>query len=68
MITPLPRNKRAKAPQPEGGAGGLVLPQRVEIKPPAMPVPFVQEPPSEREEPDTDGFVNNPFAQLEINH
>jgi translation initiation factor IF-3 len=67
MITPLPRNKRAKAPQPEGRAGGTVLPQRVEIKPLAVPVPIEQGPRPERDEPGTDGFVNNPFAQLEIN-
>jgi translation initiation factor IF-3 len=64
MITPLPRNKRAKAPQPEGGT---VPPQRVEIKPPAVPAPVEQGSRPAREEPGADAFVNNPFAQLEIN-
>ena len=66
MVTPLPRNKRAKAPQPEGGEGATAFPQRVEIKPPAVPVPIEQDRRLEAEEAGTDGFVNNPFAQLEI--
>jgi translation initiation factor IF-3 len=66
MVTPLPRNKRAKPPQSDGEAGATVLPQRVEIKPLAVPVPIEQAPRPEREEPSADGFVNNPFAQLEV--
>ena len=67
MITPLPRNKRAKAPQAEEGAGATELPPRVEIKPLAAPVPMERSPQPEREEPSPGGFVNNPFAELEVN-
>ena len=67
MISPLPRNKRAKAPQSEDGAGAPVLPQRVEIKPLAAPAPIERGPQPEQEESSPGGFVNNPFAQLEVN-
>jgi len=67
MITPLPRGKRAKAPQPQGVEGTTVFLQRVEIKPQALPAAIDRSPRPERKEPSTDGFVNNPFAQLEIN-
>jgi translation initiation factor IF-3 len=66
MISPLPRNKRAKAPQSKGGAGAAVLPQRVEIKPLAAPAPIERGPQPGQEESSPGGFVNNPFAQLEV--
>jgi len=69
MITPLPRNKRAKAvPQTEGG-GMHVTPQpRFEPRPAAVPVPIERPPRPQPVGTGSDGFVNNPFAQLEIKH
>ncbi len=67
MVTPLPRNKRAKAPQTEEEPGATARPQRVEIKPLAAPDSIEQGSKPEREEPRSSGFVNNPFAQLEVN-
>jgi translation initiation factor IF-3 len=67
MVTPLPRNKRARMPQTEEGAGATALPERVEIKPLAAPVPIERSPQPEQEEPSPGGFVNNPFAELEVN-
>ena len=68
MITPLPRNKRAKAPrQTEAEKRAPLPPPRVEISsehpradraPPSEPQPA---------EPKPGGFANNPFAELEIN-
>ena len=67
MITPLPRNKRAKDPlQAEDGAAPATPPVRVEIPPQALPVRVERERPPAPEEPRTSGFSNNPFAQLEI--
>jgi translation initiation factor IF-3 len=68
MITPLPRNKRAKAPQSAEGESMPAAPQpRVENHQRAIPVPIERSPRREPEELKSDGFVNNPFAQLEIN-
>jgi translation initiation factor IF-3 len=67
MITPLPRNKRAKNPhQAEGREPAAIAPPPVETpRPPApMRVDMERKPPAE--EPQSDGFSNNPFAQLEI--
>jgi translation initiation factor IF-3 len=67
MITPLPRNKRAKAPQlAEGGSVAATSPPRAEIHPPAAPAPIQRAPQRQTEAATTDGFANNPFAQLEI--
>ena len=68
MITPLPRNKRAKAQQPAEGGGGVPSgPQpRLESKPKAAPVPIERPARPQPVESQSDGFVNNPFAQLEI--
>jgi translation initiation factor IF-3 len=60
MISPLPRNKRAKTPNAvEGGS----LPAAADNHPAAPPqtgkAPVANEPAS-------DGFVNNPFAKLEV--
>jgi translation initiation factor IF-3 len=73
MITPLPRNKRAKNPRQEdadeGGhdqQGGQAVPKP---KPPAHP-PAHQEPVKihkpEGTPPAADGFNNTPFAGLEV--
>ena len=67
MITPLPRNKRAQAPQQvEGGAMPVTPQPRVEHKAQAVPVPIERGPQPQPEGRRSDGFVNNPFAQLEI--
>jgi translation initiation factor IF-3 len=71
MISPLPRNKRAKNPhQPEGGAAPAVAPTPAPVAAPQnvrpnLPVPLDRKPKPEVAEPQPDGFVNNPFAQLE---
>ncbi len=61
MISPLPRNKRAKNPrQPEGGAASG--------KAPGVPGGQAPAPASEPAEPQQgsgERFANNPFAQLE---
>ena len=67
MITPLPRNKRAKVPQ--GAAQGAVTaaPQtRVEDRQPAPAAPMSRSPQPDPEVAKPDGFINNPFAQLEV--
>ncbi len=67
MITPLPRNKRAKGPpQTEGGAESATPAARVERPQAEAPArrESEQEPPAA--EPKSSGFSNNPFAQLEI--
>jgi len=71
MISPLPRNKRAKAPGPGEEPTLLATPSpqaRAAGNPPARPVPVERssdsQPPSE---PRSGSFQNNPFAQLEIN-
>ena len=68
MITPLPRNKRAKAQQPAESGGGVPSgPQpRLESKPKAAPVPIERPARPQPVESQSDGLVNNPFAQLEI--
>jgi len=68
MISPLPRNKRAKPPQtPPGEGAPTATPRGAEAPRPAMPVPDARPAKPEAEEPASGGFVNNPFAQLEIN-
>ena len=62
MISPLPRNKRAKnpyaieggSPPPPAAANNHPTPP-----PPTGKVPFAGEPPK-------DGFANNPFAKIEV--
>ena len=65
MITPLPRNKRAKAP-PGRGRTASAAPQPAPNPSAGRSVP-VSEPPARAREARSDGFINNPFAQLEIN-
>jgi translation initiation factor IF-3 len=69
MISPLPRNKRAKPPGP-GEAGELPPPppqSRIASAPPVRPVPIERAPSTQPAEPKSGGFQNNPFAELEIN-
>jgi translation initiation factor IF-3 len=67
MITPLPRNKRAKNPyQTEGAEPPAITPLRVEPAQQPAPVRVERERRAEAEEPRQSGFSNNPFAQLEI--
>ena len=67
MITPLPRNKRDKAPQLAEGETVSATPQlRAESNPPITPVPTQRSPRPLPELAKSDGFSNNPFAQLEI--
>ncbi|HWH71821.1 MAG TPA: translation initiation factor IF-3 [Candidatus Sulfotelmatobacter sp.] len=67
MISPLPRNKRAKHPQhPEEGA--VAAPAEAPTPPETRQPATVQVERAPRaEEPRTGGFANNPFAQLEVN-
>ena len=71
MISPLPRNKRAKAPAPgEEPALPATSPAqaRATSNPSVRPVPIERasgsQPPGES---NSGGFQNNPFAQIEIN-
>jgi len=60
MISPLPRNKRAKNPYAvEGGSPPAPANNRPATPPQAGRVPVAGEPSS-------GGFVNNPFAKLEV--
>jgi translation initiation factor IF-3 len=64
MITPLPRNKRAKGVRPSEESEA---PARVETPYQSRPAPVEVERKPEPEEPRISGFNNNPFAQLELN-
>jgi translation initiation factor IF-3 len=67
MITPLPRNKRGKAPQLAEGETVSATPQpRAESNQPTTLVPIQRSPRPQPELAKSDGFINNPFAQLEI--
>jgi translation initiation factor IF-3 len=67
MITPLPRNKRAKNPyEVEGGEQPAIAPMRMETPPQPAPVRAERERHAPAEEPKPSGFSNSPFAQLEI--
>jgi translation initiation factor IF-3 len=67
MISPLPRNKRAKHPNQPGEAGQAAPPQP---KPEAAAnhhgTPVQVQKPGKSHEP-ASGFSNNPFAQVELN-
>jgi len=68
MITPLPRNKRAKTPRQTEGVGAAPLPPpRVEDVHRSAPVQIERPPRPQPVEPELSGFANNPFAELEIN-
>jgi translation initiation factor IF-3 len=68
MISPLPRNKRAKAP-PSGERVSPPAPLQplMENAQRTIPVPIERSPKPAATESNSDGFVNNPFAHLEIN-
>jgi hypothetical protein len=67
MISPLPRNKRARAPQPgEGGELPARPRPRIENNHQGLPVPGATVPSREPELPKPGGFTNNPFAELEL--
>jgi translation initiation factor IF-3 len=67
MITPLPRNKRAKTPRPaEGGEAAPPASPRVENNNRGIPVPIERPPKPQPAEPKPGGFTNNPFAELEL--
>jgi translation initiation factor IF-3 len=60
MISPLPRNKRAKNPYAaEGDSLPAVANNHSSAPPKTGKIPVVNEPPP-------DGFVNNPFDKLEV--
>jgi translation initiation factor IF-3 len=68
MVSPLPRNKRAKAPP--SGEGVSVSPgpaPRFESGPQGGPVPIQRSPRLQPEAASPGGFKNNPFADLEVN-
>ena len=65
MISPLPRNKRAKPPQ-SIEAGAPVVQPRPEINHQIAPMQIARGSPAEEEPKSDGGFVNNPFAQLEV--
>jgi len=70
MITPLPRNKRAKAPNSEDGdtvPAPAPAPVVIRNKPPAVPAPVQVNPRPQPAESNSSGFSNNPFAELELN-
>jgi translation initiation factor IF-3 len=67
MITPLPRNKRAKNPrQAEDGEAPAEPPARLERPQLVTPARIDREEDPPAEEPKSGVFSNNPFAQLEI--
>jgi translation initiation factor IF-3 len=74
MISPLPRNKRAKNPrQTEGAGSALPAPARVEQNNHSEPARAANHIPAERPasparatESKSGGFANNPFEHLEV--
>ena len=67
MISPLPRNKRAKHPRETGGGEAPApAPVRNDNHHTPVPVPVERAGKPNSEEPRTGGFANNPFAQLEV--
>jgi translation initiation factor IF-3 len=68
MITPLPRNKRAKPPDHvEVGASPVIVSPRIEDNNGSTPVQVERASSPQAEEPRSGGFANNPFAELELN-
>ena len=73
MVSPLPRNKRAKHPRLSGDAPAELPGAAVQkLPPPPKPAPAKMMPPGNLFEPapappsKSSGFTNNPFAELEI--
>lgn len=67
MVSPLPRNKRAKQPRQAEPGQGPSLPPPVENNHDGSPVPIERTHKPEPAQPESGGFVNNPFVQLEVN-
>jgi translation initiation factor IF-3 len=65
MITPLPRNKRARHPQ-QAESGASAAPPRAPINNHQPAAINVDRGSSPEEAKPVDGFANNPFAQLEV--
>jgi translation initiation factor IF-3 len=65
MISPLPRNKRAKHPGHTEGAEPPPVAPRQEVDHPSATVDVERPAKSEEAQP-VDGFSNNPFAQMEV--
>lgn len=63
MVSPLPRNKRAKNPN----ASGTPAPSSAHASAKTGPGPNASGPASKGAEPSEDSFVNNPFAGLNLN-
>ena len=68
MISPLPRNKRARPPAPTA-AGEAPLASQAPGWSPERETPVHNERPARPQsgQPQPDGFANNPFAQIEVN-
>ena len=69
MISPLPRNKRARHPSEDGASAPAPAPSPVARPRPErdhQPAPVQIERAPKAEEAVSSGFSNNPFAQLEI--
>jgi translation initiation factor IF-3 len=67
MISPLPRNKRARNPHQPGGETAAPAVSSPAPLASAAPPPLNSKPPASRAaDPKSAGFANNPFAQLEI--
>jgi translation initiation factor IF-3 len=74
MISPLPRNKRAKHPM-EGNGATTAVPQvssqprpQVSLQPESVAIDRGDEGEEEEEQGKPGVFANNPFAQLEVKH
>ena len=67
MVSPLPRSKRGKGPRENDGTAPAANERRVENNNNADPVE-TELPPRRQTigEPNQGSFVNNPFAQLEV--
>ena len=67
MVSPLPRNKRAKHPNEIAGGGAAAKPALIDVhKPIVDPLALDAESKQETPEPPSaQGFVNNPFTQLD---
>ena len=66
MISPLPRNKRARHPGQPGGEAAVTAVPRPAAPQPATPAQPVRPGKVEAPAPQGPAFSNNPFAQLEV--
>jgi len=67
MISPLPRNKRAKHPNEMGEGAQGSEPPSAKPESPSHGTPVQVHKPGKAAEPGSSGFSNNPFAQVELN-